>query len=61
MLEFIGKTGVSEMWGKISPKPEDCRVFRCDPTWLKPGINLLTITNASELDRTIVRVNLGLW
>lgn len=43
------------------PSPGDCCVFKCDPAWLRAGMNLLTITNASEQDRTVARVNLGLW
>ncbi|NLG52068.1 MAG: hypothetical protein GX552_18320 [Chloroflexi bacterium] len=43
------------------PAPADCRTFAIDPAWLQPGLNRLTLTNATPGPLVIERVNLGLW
>ena len=42
-------------------KPEDCRVFRVDPSALRRGGNEFVFTNPTGEERQIERVNLGLW
>jgi len=56
-LEFV-----DQYWQKDArPKPENCRTFRIDPTWLRAGINQLILTNLAGTDLDIERVNLALW
>lgn len=56
-LEFA-----DQYWDKAArPKPEDCRVFKVDPSVLEGGPNRIDITSVADAGIEIERVNLALW
>jgi len=56
-LEFVDQYHHKD----FRPLPQDCRLFRPEPTHLKPGENQIIVQNLADQELEVERLKLALW